>query len=416
MSPTLILTENDPARTVALTEAEARTLAQLGIATVTPTPQAGLFDLAAGMKVGAVSIGDRQVIVRPKIIDINRLIFMLGYTRNPTIWRDDPVQVSPDDDLLPAVAEAFARLAARAVEQGLLQGYRTVREALPVLRGRMLAGEQMGRRFGFPVPVAVEYDDFTVDIAENQLLAMATRRLLTVARVSTSARRQLQHLRHTLAEVTVLPRGTPTPRWLPSRLNTRYHAALPLAELVLAGESFEHHSGDLTVTGYLFDMWAIFEDFVTVAMSEFLTRFGWQCERQAALHLDEQGRVGMRPDLLCRSTTRPNAVIDAKYKAGRPEGYPNADLYQILAYCTVLGLPEGHLIYAKGNEQPMAHTVSRAGITIHCHALDLGLAPTELLGQVGRLASTIARTADTRPAANDLVGTQFSSPPPHRTG
>ena len=31
-------------------------------------------------------------------------------------------------------------------------------------------------------------------------------------------------------------------------------------------------------------------------------------------------------------------MIDAKYKAEKPAGYPNADLYQLLAYCTVLGL------------------------------------------------------------------------------
>ena len=141
-------------------------------------------------KMGAVSSVVARSSCDPKITDINRLLFMLGYARNPQIWRDDPIRVEPADELLPAVAEVFARIASRAVEQGLLQGYRTVTEALPVLRGRMLAGEQMSRRFGFPVPIAVEYDDFTVDIAENQLLAMATLRLLTVPRISTSARQR----------------------------------------------------------------------------------------------------------------------------------------------------------------------------------------------------------------------------------
>ena len=103
--------------------------------------------------------------------------------RNPNIWRDDPVGLVAADELLPGVAEAFARIATRAVEQGLLQGYRTISDTLPVLRGRILAGEQMSRLYGLPVPIAVEYDDFTVDIAENQLLAMATLRLLTVPRV-----------------------------------------------------------------------------------------------------------------------------------------------------------------------------------------------------------------------------------------
>ncbi|CKH17616.1 restriction endonuclease [Mycolicibacterium smegmatis] len=392
MPTPLILTEGGPAQTVALTGAEYRALNDLGIATVTPTLDDGHFDIVAARKVGAVTVGNHQIIVRPKITNLNRVLFMLGYARNPQIWRDEPIRVEAADELLPAVAEAFSRIASHAVEQGLLQGYRTITDALPVLRGRVLAGEQMSRRYGLPVPIAVQYDDFTVDIAENQLLAMATLRLLTVPRISDPARRSLQRLRRTLGEVSVPPPGTPTPRWHPSRLNVRYHAALRLAEIILAAESFEHRIGNVTVTGYMFDMWKIFEDFVTTALSESLNRLGWRCQPQAPLYLDEQRRVGMQPDLLCRYDDSRVAVVDAKYKAERPEGFPNADLYQMLAYCTVLSLPEGHLIYAKGNEKGRVHTVQRSGVTIHCRALDLGLDPAALLRQVDQLAVRIAKT------------------------
>ncbi|MDQ1308351.1 MAG: 5-methylcytosine-specific restriction enzyme subunit McrC [Actinomycetota bacterium] len=390
MPTPLILTEGGPAQVVALTAAEYRALNDLGIATATPTLDDGHFDVVAARKVGAVAVGDRQIIVRPKISDLNRLLFMLGYARNPQIWRDEPIRVDPADELLPAVAEAFARIAGRAVEQGLLQGYRTITDALPVLRGRVLAGEQMSRYYGLPLPIAVQYDDFTVDIAENQLLAMATLRLLTVPRISAPARQLLQRLRRTLMEVSVPPRGAQTPRWQPTRLNVRYHAALRLAEIVLAAESFEHRIGEVTVTGYMFDMWKIFEDFVTIALSESLNHRGWHCQLQAPLHLDEQRRIAMQPDLLCCHGDSRVAVVDAKYKAERPEGFPNADLYQMLAYCTVLGLREGHLIYAKGNEEGRVHTVQRCGVTIHCRALDLGLGPAALLRQVDQLAIRVA--------------------------
>ena len=393
MPAPLILTESGPAQVVALTGAEYRALNQLGIVAVTATLDEGLFEVVAARKVGAVTIGDRQVVVRPKITDLNRLIFLLGYARNPNVWRDDTIQVEPAGELLPAVAEAFARIATRTVEQGLLQGYRTITDSLPVLRGRVLAGEQMSRHYGLPVPIAVQYDDFTVDIAENQLLAAATLRLLTVPRISPPARRLLQRLRRTLLEVSVPRPGAPMPRWQPSRLNARYDAALRLAEIVLAAESFEHRIGDVTVTGYMFDMWKIFEDFVTTALSESLNQLDWQCQTQAPLHLDEQQFIDMKPDLLCRRGESQLAVVDAKYKAERPDGFPNADLYQMLAYCTVLGLNEGHLIYAKGNEEGRVHTVQQAGITIHCRALDLGLGPTDLLRQVDQLARVLSYAA-----------------------
>lgn len=267
-SAPLILTEGEPGVAVTLSPTEYQALTELRLVTVTHTLSNGVYEVMAGRKVGAVAIGERHLIVRPKITDLNRLLFLLGYARNPDIWRDEPIGLTGADELLPGVAEAFARLATRAIEQGLLQGYRRISDTLPVLRGRVLAGEHMNRLFGLPVPIAVEYDDFTVDIAENQLLAMATLRLLMVARVSEPARRLLRRLRRALADVTVPPRGSVIPTWHPSRLNARYGPALRLAEIALAAESFEHHLGEVTVTGYMFDMWRIFEDFVTVALRE----------------------------------------------------------------------------------------------------------------------------------------------------
>ena len=95
------------------------------------------------------------------------------------------------------------------------------------------------------------------------------------------------------------------------------------------------------------------------------------------------------------------AVVDAKYKAERPEGFPDADLYQMLAYCTVLGLAEGHLVFAKGNEPVMSHQIRRAGVTIHCHTLDLSLPPAALLADVQRVADDVLKlpgSARCRPA------------------
>ena len=73
-------------------------------------------------------------------------------------------------------------------------------------------------------------------------------------------------------------------------------------------------------------------------------------------------------------------------------GYPNADLYQLLAYCTVLGLRSGHLVYAKGNEGAARHVVRRSGIEIFCHAVDLDQKPEGLLARMSDLAERIAAT------------------------
>lgn len=384
----LILRENDPPRPFALTADEAEALASAELAIVSRTPGHD-WEVAAGSKVGVVRIGDLQVTVRPKIA-IARLLFMVGYARHQRLWRDSPVELDPDSDLPDALAHAYGYWAQRALEQGLLQGYLTVEEALPVVRGRVRVGDQLARRPGRALPLEVTYDDFTVDIAENRLMLAATLRLLSMPSVSPFARRSLQRLRVKLNEVTPLGRGSLLPRWSPSRLNTRYQPALQLADLILAGDSFEQRVCGLRVSGFVLDMAKIYEDFVCVALKEAMAPFGGRSSLQHRLHLDRDSEVLMKPDFLWTGRSGHKVVVDAKYKAEKPDGFPNADLYQLLAYCTVLGIPDGHLIYAKGNEAPRVHAVVGSGVSIHCHTLDLSVSSSELLGQVAELAARLS--------------------------
>jgi 5-methylcytosine-specific restriction enzyme subunit McrC len=98
----------------------------------------------------------------------------------------------------------------------------------------------------------------------------------------------------------------------------------------------------------------------------------------------------MYPDLVWYPEPgRPGLVVDAKYKADK---VPNADVYQLLAYCTALGLSEGHLVYARGVEVPRRYEVVGAGVTVWAHALDLALGPTSLIEQLGGLAGSVKET------------------------
>jgi 5-methylcytosine-specific restriction enzyme subunit McrC len=84
------------------------------------------------------------------------------------------------------------------------------------------------------------------------------------------------------------------------------------------------------------------------------------------------------------------AVIDAKYKALRLADAPNADLYQMLAYCKVMELSRGHLVYAAGDELPRTHVIRNSGVEVHVHTIDLAASLSGLRAQVDRLAARIA--------------------------
>jgi len=351
----------------------------------------GEWAVSATTKVGVATIGDLTIWIRPKV-EIARLLFLLGYARNPG-WREDTVAMAAVDDLVPALAEAFAEQTERALERGVLQGYAEIDDSLTVLRGRLREHDQLRQRFGIAVPLLVRFDEHTVDIAENQLLRGAAEILLRLPRVPAGVRTRLRHLRLVLADVTPPPRGAPLPAWQPHRLNERYHVALWLADLILRGNAVDAAPGGLRVGGFLVDMAKVYEDFLTTALDEALIPHGGWTVAQDRQLFDVGGDVEIRPDLVWYLDGQPAAVVDAKYKVEKPAGFPNADLYQMLAYCTTLELPEGHLVYAKGNAESATHEVRHAGVTIHTHTLDLAEAPPALLGQVDRLAQRVAGTA-----------------------
>jgi len=393
------LREGDRPVELALPAEVGQLLAASGVVTATPTVRAGRWLVAPTTKVGVVRVNDVEVWIRPKI-DIRRLVFLLGYAQSPRGWRDSDVPLAPAADLVTAVAYAFVRQAERATAGGLLQGYRTVEDTLTVVRGRIREADQLRQRFGLPLPLDVTYDEFTVDIAENQLLRTATERLLQLPRLSPAVRQSLRRLLFVaFADVSPLPGPRPTVAWQPTRLNTHYQVAVRLAEMLLAAQSFEHQRGSVRSSGFLFDMAIVFEDFVCVALREALADTAGRVHLQYRTHLDEAAVVDIRPDLVITSGLRPVAVLDAKYKAAKdraakdraekPAGFPQADLYQMLAYCTVLGLRTGHLVYARGGESPARHRVTNADVTLVCHALDLDQDPAELLGDVARLAAVL---------------------------
>lgn len=387
------LTEGGPWQEEELTIGQAAALGAAEVVRVAPGPRPGLWRVRDNGLVGAARIGPAhdpvEVRVEPKI-SIDRLFFLLGYAGRPRGRRREEVDAGQRPDLLPALAYAFARAAERALRQGVLLGYREVEEALPVVRGRIREADQIRRRYGFPVPIEVRYDDYTVDIAENRLLLAAALRLLRLPGVPPQTRKLLRHLLLRLDGVDRLTPGRFLPAWTPTRLNTRYQTALGLAGLVLRGASYELADGTtVRVDGLLLEMWRVFEDFVTAGLTEALRPYGGRAEVQDKKHhLDEAGRVRLRPDFVYYAPSgTPLGVADAKYKTEKVDEAHHADLYQMLAYCTVLKLSRGHLIYAAGEAEPAVHVVQQSGIEIVCHALDLRRPAEELLAQLDDLAA-----------------------------
>jgi 5-methylcytosine-specific restriction enzyme subunit McrC len=353
--------------------------------------------LRAAQHVGVIRTEGVEVRIRPKV-PVERVLFLAAYATDQTGWTDTVAQFVETPDLVAGIAAGFVTHAERSLARGVLQGYKRVEEALPIVRGRLREAAQATRRFGLPVPLEVTYDDFTIDILENQLLKSAARRLLLLPLVSTSVRRRLQRIALQVGGASELPPGGPVPVVHFDRLNERFRSSLALARLVLERSSVDLAHGDRDSVAFLFDMNRVFEDFVTAAIAPELERFGGRVEAQHRTFLDEGAAIAIRPDITWWSGSTCRAAIDAKYKSIATTALPNADVYQVFAYAVSLGLAEVHLVYAAGNERPATHIVRHAGTAIHAHALDLDQTPQMLLSGVRGLAEQIA-FASSRTAA-----------------
>jgi len=385
----VVVAENKPLE-VRLTAKQGHTLALSGVVTASDSPHnPGLWTIKARGKVGVARVGDMEVWIAPKL-PIARLLFLVGYAngRKPLGWRDeDVVALDTAEGLVPVVARFLCHQAEQALRQGPLKGYRTVEESSPVLRGRLREADQLRRHHGRAIPMEIRYDDFTIDMPENQILLAAITRMVGVPRVRDEHRNRLAALRATLAGVTTPERAGSLPHWHPNRLNQRYHAVLRLAEVIWQATSPEHGVGSLLASGFLFNLAKIFEDFLVGALSEELQARHGGAPRRKPCYLDQARAVRMEPDLVWQRNDRPLAVIDAKYKMETPQ----ADLYQLLAYCTALRLPRGLLVYAQGNTK--RHVVRYSGVEIVCRALDLMQPPATLLAQIGDIADELVESS-----------------------
>lgn len=106
--------------------------------------------------------------------------------------------------------------------------------------------------------------------------------------------------------------------------------------------------------------------------------------------LDHERALRLKPDITWWRGGRLAAVIDAKYKQLVDARFPNADAYQMLAYCAGLGQRLGFLVHARDADQrSRTHRVRDGRTTLEVRAMDLEATPDEVVRQVDDLAREV---------------------------
>ncbi len=357
-----------------------------------------LYRLTPGATVGAIEIGDLSVFIEPKI-GVPQLLSLACYATSKFKPQREMFDYPPEYALPDVLALALVTAARRAFSRGLLHGYRSEQEALYGIRGRIRFDEQIRRRFGVPLPIEVEYDEFTEDILANRLVKAAAIRLAGMRLRSQDARKGLGWVAGSLENVSLMEFSrTGAPNVTFNRLNEHYRGVVGLSRLILRHSAFESGRGRIRASGFLMNMNNVFQEFVTQALREALGVSGRALRSDKnlphSIYLDETRQIKLRPDLSWWEGRVCRFVGDAKYKRIPHSHVPNADLYQLLAYATALDLPGGLLIYAKGESDERIYHVRHSGKRLEVAALDLSGTLDEVLARIGDLADRIRALRD----------------------
>lgn len=372
---------------VELTSSQAARLQALKFCLVSPTLDAGIWRITNVMRVGAVAIDDVRLIVRPKT-PLRSLIFMASYSGLQAEVDDASFSFDADQDLPAALASALIRAVGKATGRGLLKGYVSVEETGTVIRGRWDIARQLKVRPGIPVPVELTYDDYTEDVAENQILKAALRALVRLEQLPPKVIDKLGSLLGLFSEVSDLRVAGPVALPAASRLNAHYQPALRLARWVLEATSWAHTEGANSGSAFLLNVAKVYEDFVGTVFRASLRPLGFDVDLQVSdWRLDTEGKIRMRPDIVISRDGRVVTVADTKYKVWgeSDESPPNADVYQALAYAVMARVREVHLLYVSGDVEPRGYEIAATGTTVVAHAVDVSGEPEELVARVAGL-------------------------------
>ena len=342
--------------------------------------------------VGRVAAGAHVITIAPKpyvpISADGHIEMLLVAWRLPHL-RAGPFgdnQVGLDYSLLLVAVFATCVDDALTLSRGVIADYKTVNEALPYVRGRIDYARQLKRPLGFSDPrVACSFAELTEDTPQNRLLSTVTKRMLHMAtalfqspegrsqqplgdalvKLERAARMLSSVPSHWFSERELSNFATcPTPRYM------YYEPALSLAKAILLSSSLEGSGSDAGIS-FLINMNDVFEEYVRATLREVSADARMTWSRFTIRPLPNTGSAfalnnkGYEPDCVCKCNGQ-CVVADAKYKrlhlseSGRLLPI-REDVFQMLAYMSMLGASAGLLVYAACDPRSYATAAPQSG-------------------------------------------------------
>jgi 5-methylcytosine-specific restriction enzyme subunit McrC len=326
--------------------------------------------------------GEVAFLLRPKVA-LGNLFRMLEYAYHLDSFTFLEGLVASDS--LAAFYERLAQVLAKRVmergRQGWYRAYVPERGRPGAVRGRLAVGELA--RQPWAVELACEYERYTADVADNQLLAWTLQR---IAQSGLGTERSLPAVRraYRALPVTLRPfQAADCANRFYNRLNGDYRPLHALCRFFLEHSGPGHQSGEHLVLPFLVNMARLYEEFVAQWLKGHLPG-NLSLRIQQPIPIGAEATFEADLVLYDRAEGVVRAVLDTKYKQpGKPDP---ADISQVVTYAEAVGCREAILVYPAALVAPFDEMVG----DIRVRSLSFSLAgdleaageqfQTELLG------------------------------------
>lgn len=333
-------------------------------------------------KIGLVSIDKFNIEIRPKV-NIANVLQLLDPELKALELFDTQPSAEFQKDWTYALVEIFILQLERALIRGPILGYKTVNDSIQTIRGRIDFQSMAKRDIRTSTNLDVVFDDFVIDIAENQYLKTAIEVIRNNFTISVRHKKKLLNFTLILDGVGIYNPGQKLPRVQINSTNAHYRAVLDTARLILEQRSFSLGLGQNQSRSILIDMARLFESFIEnefyILSADSKIKF---IPQHSENYLDKERNFLIRPDYTWNLNGKVVALADAKYKRFNDrKDVPVSDRNQLVTYCTRYNLNAGHLIYAEAPEFESEIEVA-SGLILKFHQLDLSLPKLDIIGKI----------------------------------
>ncbi len=345
--------------------------------TLQPTGRRHRYRLTPGRHVGTIIGPSCRFVIRPKIPLAN--LFALLDPVAPLAVVDDQADTTPGAEALNFLAGRLVHLLAERSAAGLHRDYAERNQAGPFLQGRLDVASHLREPAARKDRLHCRFEDFTTDVPCNQVPRATADLVLQCPLLGRGVRAALRRALGAFADVTPTPLqpesfSTALPDAATPHSRIAYRPLLDVCRLLVEGLSPRDTAGPISFPAFLLDMEQVFEGYVTRAVEAAFAgkdRFTVTVQRGFIANSPTPGQPNllMRPDLTIDRDGRPWLVVDAKWKDLETAALVPADVYQVLAYATALGIDRAVLVYPGRRSKTWDYPLARKPLHLAIHIL-----------------------------------------------